>query len=1094
MIKLFISCVTQEFDAWRAELRDKLDMVGMYGRVQCTFSPTGTTTLPMLDNEIQDCDAVVHIVGAKTGATATKATVEDIASRYAPSSQRFNWIWDEMDASSKHYSYTQWEAYLAILHKKPTLVAPIKIVPPTKPTQEIKTVCSQLEHIEQITRLGIYPREPKPITTVSELIFYILTFSDTVRASKLLDRPFRMPDTRQPSVLVDPRSRVVAFKDFHGLHDELFAWARDNSRRSKACLLTGRGGIGKTRLAAEITNQLLEDCDWFGGLLRRITSDSYVEGIVDLIRERRSQKPLIIVVDNAEAYVEIVAKLTDAMLDSEYYTRLIMITRSEGQWWFRALVDHRSLALVSSDDSKSRWVFRALEVENPIDRIIHFHSAAWHFFAQQGAFNQMVALAPPSDTLIDHIANQPIFGRPLYLQMAGLIYASGQKITPGKLNQTILDDALTLEYNTWSELAGARYDYSMRELVHRGVCQITLVQGTDSLIAARDLLAADPAYLIDFRSTDTGSVQSQLERILPSSGSGIASLSPDLLGEHHIATLLGSGRDDLVMACFKWAMSQPSEKRSSIIRMLNGATQDEHGPAGTQLSDILERIVGDLSNPQPGYGYIDNDQLAADLVFAAISSQGSLAQILQSEFNLPANAFAALHRVRTEVKSDKAQAEAHTKEVALLIAGICTRKGLGKDIELPEARTAIAFGRMAAFLLRQNHYAAGELCSDVGLGMAEDLARKGHKRALMDVGHDLVQVLLDLQNVTTAEQIHQRISMLLSALAEEASQPTQQDQTASSAPTVEDVALRMRAMSDLALIRRYQEDFVGAVEATAAARDELKQIVDVASDDYAELDLASKVDLSIALIQAHRVDEAVLVAESIQAEISRFDDALDRSSALSAASAAHSAVGNHAAAAKIAERAVQEAESANQLEARIDDFAITAEILARQQLIVDYLNLGRPETDIQQQNDAIKNRQEERQRFAQADQMEQEVNDTERYDVLQAPQNSVTSARKLKESGTAPRASGRYREEVVRNYSQPMNAINATMKIPAALMGKVTKYEVRLISSRSNLPRWSLGYNLDLENKINIHLNSEDKKRKFPPGKYVFACYLSHLV
>jgi hypothetical protein len=86
-VKIFISCVSNEFRAYRDELRSKLTRHNVEVKVQEDFKGYGTATLDKLDTYIRACDAVIHIVGDMTGAAAKPASTQAIT-RTSPSGCR----------------------------------------------------------------------------------------------------------------------------------------------------------------------------------------------------------------------------------------------------------------------------------------------------------------------------------------------------------------------------------------------------------------------------------------------------------------------------------------------------------------------------------------------------------------------------------------------------------------------------------------------------------------------------------------------------------------------------------------------------------------------------------------------------------------------------------------------------------------------------------------------------------------------------------------------------------------------------------------------------------------------------------------------
>src|SRR6516225_5374775 len=112
-VKIFISCVSKEFLAYRDQLRRDLTRHNVEVKVQEDFKDLGTVTLDKLDTYIRACDAVIHLVGDITGAAARPVSTRTILDRYPDITERFPPLGEAL-ARGADISYTQWEAWLAL--------------------------------------------------------------------------------------------------------------------------------------------------------------------------------------------------------------------------------------------------------------------------------------------------------------------------------------------------------------------------------------------------------------------------------------------------------------------------------------------------------------------------------------------------------------------------------------------------------------------------------------------------------------------------------------------------------------------------------------------------------------------------------------------------------------------------------------------------------------------------------------------------------------------------------------------------------------------------------------------------------------------
>src|SRR5215813_5833502 len=122
-IQIFLSTVTAEFRSYRDALRRDLDRPNVTVKVQEDFVATGTETLDKLDDYIRQCDAVIHLVGDMTGALAQGPSVAAIRERYPDLAQRLPPLAPVLVPDAPALSYTQWEAWLALYHRKVLVIA-----------------------------------------------------------------------------------------------------------------------------------------------------------------------------------------------------------------------------------------------------------------------------------------------------------------------------------------------------------------------------------------------------------------------------------------------------------------------------------------------------------------------------------------------------------------------------------------------------------------------------------------------------------------------------------------------------------------------------------------------------------------------------------------------------------------------------------------------------------------------------------------------------------------------------------------------------------------------------------------------------------
>ena len=234
-VQLFLSTVSAEFLSYRERLRHLLTRPDVEVKVQEDFIVSGDETLEMLDTYIQGCDGVIHLVGDMTGAIAKPQSVAAIASRYPELTSRLP-LTEFLQPDGPSLSYTQWEAWLALLHGKKVYIAtPSDGAPRDEQYQcDPEQQALQLAHLARLRGVARYPGiefSGQEHLAAEVLRSFVL---DLLVAAGLTRRPLTLPFA----------SIGPLFKGRSNLMELL-----ENATRPLA--LIGPGGVGKTRLAIE---------------------------------------------------------------------------------------------------------------------------------------------------------------------------------------------------------------------------------------------------------------------------------------------------------------------------------------------------------------------------------------------------------------------------------------------------------------------------------------------------------------------------------------------------------------------------------------------------------------------------------------------------------------------------------------------------------------------------------------------------------------------------------------------------------------------------------------------------------------------------
>ncbi len=153
-VQIFLSTVSDEFRIYRDLLRADLTRHNVEVKVQENFKDLGGNTLDKLDVYIAKCDAVVHLVGHMTGAAAGAREVAALFAKYPGLTADLPPV-----GSGDGISYTQWEAWLALYHRKDLFMveaaANAERGPTYAPTEASRA--AQAAHLMRLKEVERYP-------------------------------------------------------------------------------------------------------------------------------------------------------------------------------------------------------------------------------------------------------------------------------------------------------------------------------------------------------------------------------------------------------------------------------------------------------------------------------------------------------------------------------------------------------------------------------------------------------------------------------------------------------------------------------------------------------------------------------------------------------------------------------------------------------------------------------------------------------------------------------------------------------------------------------------------------------------------------
>jgi hypothetical protein len=245
-VQLFLSTVSAEFRSYRERLRHGLTRPNVEVKVQEDFIVSGNETLAMLDDYIKGCDGVIHLVGDMTGSAAEAPSLIAIKERYPDLATRLP-LAEFLQADGPKLPYTQWEAWLALLHGKRLFIAT-----PTPGAgrdggylQDPAQQALQQAHLDRLRSVERYPGEPfRGHDHLAAVVLRSFVLDLLVNAG-LSRRPQTLPYASLGSLF---KGRQVLLNE---IETRLGPIAEHAGVAAPVLALVGQGGVGKSRLAIE---------------------------------------------------------------------------------------------------------------------------------------------------------------------------------------------------------------------------------------------------------------------------------------------------------------------------------------------------------------------------------------------------------------------------------------------------------------------------------------------------------------------------------------------------------------------------------------------------------------------------------------------------------------------------------------------------------------------------------------------------------------------------------------------------------------------------------------------------------------------------
>jgi len=343
--------------------------------------------------------------------------------------------------------------------------------------------------------------------------------------------------------------------------DVLNDWLDDLQYPQAVRLMTGAGGVGKTRLALELCRQRLE-LGWHAGFLNAYFEDR------DLVTawqaKRNLNHPQLIVIDYAETRQTTLLSLINAIMNDRGVqpVRILLLARGGGEWWDNLPSrDSNCEPLLCGYATTGPFCLPAL---HPTERDRRdAYQLALLTFAQ--------ALGVVAPDVVPSLEGEH-FERPLFLQMAALLALYGERPTTAEgLTRALLNH----ERRYWRRLL-ARFKGAIPErYVQQLLTLSTLTGGLATPKVALSLLRT--ASVNPLRDAVFSELFYALMPLYPGK-QGLQAVRPDLLGEALVAhALLCPEAADLLDAVLSSSASNSVRRHTlTVIARLFAQRSDLH--------------------------------------------------------------------------------------------------------------------------------------------------------------------------------------------------------------------------------------------------------------------------------------------------------------------------------------------------------------------------------------------------------------------------------------------------------------------------------------------------------------------------------------
>jgi hypothetical protein len=422
-------------------------------------------------------------------------------------------------------------------------------------------------------------------------------------------------DQRGPSLLLRPDRGVVAFTGRDIELAELRSWCESPEDKSIR-LVTGSGGVGKTRLALKLA------AEWQASGRQGLMVAAGMEADAMAAARGVTTGPVLLVVDYAETRSAL-GDLLRAVLDDQSRVRVLLLARAVGEWWDRLAEESASaVARLLSDASEIR-------LDAPITGELsdaQVAAAAVPFFARELEVEvpASVVFELPTDRRV------PVLVLHAAALLAVLRPADGGT-TPRRVAATgqVLAELLEHEARYWRR-AATREGLPTDGRVLKAVVAAAILLGADGLAEAAAVARRVPD-LCGKADGDLRAWARWLYGLYPASPDGrLGTLQPDLVAEAHAVGQLAA-HSDLAWACLRDIGQEQAGRALTVL----ARAWDLHIEAGRLISTALRDNLPGLAVAAAGVALQTTARVGGPLADALEDAPAPLEALISIERTLP---------------------------------------------------------------------------------------------------------------------------------------------------------------------------------------------------------------------------------------------------------------------------------------------------------------------------------------------------------------------------------------------------------------------------------------------------------------------------